>query len=87
MSIISQFYAALARDLPLNSKVSEGVTLHACETVNEHHGINDFRKNHQGPFVFSFPERVDDYKAAIIMQKELCFNRWLTRINSFRKKN
>ena len=29
-------------------------------------GINDFRKNHQGPFVFSFPDRVVDHKAAII---------------------
>ncbi|WP_293755405.1 ester cyclase [uncultured Paraglaciecola sp.] len=29
-------------------------------------GISDFRKNHQGPFVFSFPDRVVDHKAAII---------------------
>lgn len=29
-------------------------------------GISDFRKNHQGPFVFSFPDRIVDHKAAII---------------------
>lgn len=29
-------------------------------------GIDDFRKNHQGPFVFSFPDRIVDHKAAII---------------------
>lgn len=29
-------------------------------------GISDFRQHHQGPFVFSFPDRVIDDKAAIV---------------------
>jgi predicted ester cyclase len=29
-------------------------------------GISDFRKHHQGPFVFSFPDRVVDHKATIV---------------------
>ena len=29
-------------------------------------GISGFRKHHQGPFVFSFPDRVVDHKATII---------------------
>ncbi|MCG7533186.1 ester cyclase [Psychrobium sp. MM17-31] len=29
-------------------------------------GIDGFRKHHQGPFVFSFPDRVVDHKATII---------------------
>ena len=66
MSIISQFYAALPCDLPLDIIVSEDVTLYAFEPVNELYGINVFRKNHQGPFVFSFPDRVVDCKAVTI---------------------
>lgn len=66
MSIISQFYAALACGLPLNIKVSEDVTLYAFEPVNELHGINDFRKNHQCHFVLNFPDRVVDNKAVAI---------------------
>jgi len=30
------------------------------------HGISGFRKHHQGPFVFSFPDRVVDHKATIV---------------------
>lgn len=29
-------------------------------------GIDEFRKHHQGPFVFSFPDRVVDHKATIV---------------------
>jgi predicted ester cyclase len=31
-------------------------------------GIDGFRQHHQGPFVFSFPDRVVDHKAAIVKQ-------------------
>ena len=29
-------------------------------------GISGFRKQHQGPFVFSFPDRVVDHKATLV---------------------
>ena len=46
MSIISQFYAALAGDQSLSSIVSEDVTLHACEPVNELHGIEAIKEQY-----------------------------------------
>jgi len=33
-------------------------------------GIDGFRKHHQGPFVFSFPDRVIDYKATVAVVKK-----------------
>jgi predicted ester cyclase len=81
MSIISQFYDALARDLPLSNIVSEDVTLYASDPINELQGIDAIREQYWK--VLS--ESLDNIERRPFIEFDSIYNnhKWITATGYF----